>query len=73
MTTGTWLALLAIAATVLISVIASYVALSNKLTRVETKVDSFSKRIDENREDHQGIWTKLDNHETRISKLEPSE
>ena len=71
MTAGAWVGLIAIAVTVMIPVIVSYFLLSNKLTRVETKVDGFSKRIDENREDHEKMWDTLTNHETRISKLEP--
>lgn len=73
MTASAWLGLITIAVTVLVPVIASYFLLSMKLTRVETKVDGFSKRIDENREEHTRIWGKLDNHETRITRLEPTE
>ena len=71
MTAEAWIALLAIAATVLVSVVASYVALSNKLARLEVALKGLNERTKENRQDHQQIWGKLDNHETRISKLEP--
>lgn len=73
MTAGAWIGLIAVAAMVLTSVIASYVALSNKLTRLEATLNGLSTRAKENREDHKEIWGKLDNHETRISKLEPME
>lgn len=71
MTAGAWIGLVAIAATVLSSVIASYVALSNKLMRLETALTGLNTRAMENREDHKEIRNTLTNHETRISKLEP--
>ena len=71
MSAGEWIGLVSVAATVLIAVVASYFALANKLTRVETKLDSLERRAAENREDHNRMWDRLDGHEVRITRLEP--
>lgn len=73
MNVGEWIGLVSVAATVLIAVVASYVALASKLTRVETKVDGLGKRVDENREDHKQIWSTLDGHGNRLTTLEAKE
>lgn len=67
------IALLAVGLPLLVSVLASYISLNNKLTRVESTITQFAQRIDENREDHQKIWEKLDDHEYRITKTEAAE
>ena len=71
MTPEAWLGLIGIGVVVLLSVIGSYVSLSNKLTRLETSMQGLDQREGENRQEHQRIWGKLDNHEVRITRLEP--
>lgn len=43
---------------------------SQKLTRIDAKLDMLSARSDENEKDKEKIMLKLDNHETRLIKLE---
>lgn len=73
MTAEAWIALVGIGIVVLMAVIASWAALNAKLGRVATKVDFLVDAGKENREAHKEIWGKIDNHETRITRLEPRE
>ncbi len=71
MSVGEWIALMAVAATVLGAVVASWFTLSNKLTRVETLLGGLEKATDQNSEDHRRIWSTLDDLGNRLTKLEP--
>ena len=70
MSVGEWVGLISVVATVLLAVVASYVALASKLTRVEAAVTTLGKRSDENRQDHKEIWSRLDEYGNRVAKLE---
>ncbi len=71
MSAEAWVGLIAIAATVLVAVVGSYVLLSNKVTQIATILTRMEQRLDENREDHGRIWDRLEDHGERITRLEP--
>ena len=70
MSAGEWIGLIGVMTTVLIAVVTSWFALSNKLTRVETLLDGLRQGSDENRAEHQRIWNTLDDHGNRITGME---
>jgi septal ring factor EnvC (AmiA/AmiB activator) len=68
----TWEIFLGIVALVgfLISIGGIIFKLSRVLTSLEATVNSLKETLDDSKDDRKGMHKKLDNHETRLTKLE---